>query len=366
MEKIVYYLDGQTLLHFKTLSKLCYDIVNNVLRHNTLWKNICLKEIPYKYIIDIISKQFDGYVKFESITEIQYERLYKTWLIWQRTTFNTKNIGNLNYLGLQGINKILCNKVDITVIFSKYVRKYSIIKSEKNSDKYVIVEKQFEYTIPPFTLFMLNPRPQAITEDDELNLYTTYHLKNRNICPLHNTSVNVHDGNNGGFYMGNLLDVDTNVYINACCMVREKWYEWHSNVESRVINGHNCYKLDSTYYTSVLYGVMFGTVSFSKIVIHDIYKDTCITISSWLDRKYIRATAVYIYTNILFVGTHNGYLLVYRLKCWDDLIDLKNENMLLETQLKIGYITGINLMDFGDTKAIVVCSMSSISLIQLF
>lgn len=82
----------------------------------------------------MINKRFDGYFTFNSFTEIQSERLYKNWLKWQSTDFNIKTIGSLTFLGLQSINKILCNEFYIMVIFLNDVHKCSLINTDKNLD----------------------------------------------------------------------------------------------------------------------------------------------------------------------------------------------------------------------------------------
>lgn len=363
MEKIVYYLDGITLLKFKLLSKTCNDIVKNVLRYNDIWKKICLTEIPNKYLIDLLNKQFNRYISFDSLSEIQYERLYKCWIRWQRSVFNVTCIGEQNFLCLEEIKQVICCKLDVLVVFSNHMCQFSLIKNENKSGNYIIKENKSEIR-KPLTLAMLNPKPQTNNDSEEHDLFIYCHQNNSNICPLHNTVDKIHDGNMKGYNIDKLIDVDTNIYINECCWVRETWYEWHSNIKSN-ITGHHCQKLNRTMFTSIIHGVIIGQIHRNSIVFHNVYKNLCITVHSWLYHKYIEATAVYIYANILFIGTQNGYLLAYRLHCWNNLMNLKKEDMLLEARLNIGQIIRLDIMDINNIQAIIVATTASIFWIKL-
>lgn len=356
MENIVCYLDGITLLTFKLLSKTCYGIVQSVLKYNKLWKKICLNEIPYKYFIELLNKQFNTYISFDSLSEIQYERLYKRWIKWQRNVFTITHIGEQNFLCLSEIEKIICCKLDVLVVFLNHMCLFSLIKDENKTDNYTIKENKLEFR-KPLTLSLLNPQSET-KKDGKEHLFISCHRNYLNLCPLHNALDLTHDGNMREYYVGQLIDVDANIYINICCWVRESWYEWHSNTNSN-ITGHRCRKLSRTMYTSVVHGVIIGQINRNSIVFHNMYKDLCVTVNLWLYHKYIRATAVYIYANILFIGTQNGYLLAYRLQCWDDLMNLKKENMLLEARLNIGQIVRLDIMDFENIQAIIVATASS-------
>ncbi|VVC32802.1 F-box domain [Cinara cedri] len=358
MEKIVCYLDGITLLKFKLLSKTCYDIVKNALKYNKLWRQICLNEIPNKYFIDLLNRQFNKYIPLDSLSEIQYERLYKHWLQWQKSVLNTTLIGEQNFLCLEEIKQIICYKCNILIIFLNHTCLFSLIKKENTTDDYIIKENQ-SVSRNLLKLFKLNPQPQTNKNGEELDPFISYHQDNVNACPLHNTVHTIHIRNVRDVYTGKLIDVDANIYTNLCCWVRESWYEWHSNIKSN-INGHCCHQLSRTLFTSVVHGVIIGRIHRNSIIFHNMFKDLCMTVHLWLDHKYIAATAVYIYTNILFIGTQNGYLLAFRLKCWDDLINLKKENMLLETRLNIGQIVRLNIIDFKNIQAIIVATTASV------
>lgn len=359
LEKIVSYLDGRTLLQFKLLSKTCKDIVNNALRYNKLWKQICLEEIPKKYFITLLSKRYDTFIPLDSLSESQYEELYKSWIRWQNNVFNITTIGQHNFLGNEIVKNIICNKRDVMVILSNCTAKFSLLKNQNMSDSYTVKDNKLESNLP-YTLMMLNPWPQISEENEEQNIFITCCQKYSNVCPLHNTDRKVHDGSLSRYYIGKLIDVDTSVYTNVCCWVRSLWYEWHSNDTPDIVNGHYCQKLHNTIFTSVIHGLIVSQTPTNCIVVHDIFQNTCVTLCPWMDHKYIGATALYIYTNILFIGTQNGYLLGYRLRCWDDLFNLKHESMFLEIQLNLGQIVKIDIMDYKDIKAIVVTSKTSI------
>lgn len=364
MEKIVCFLDGRTLLKFKLLSKECNVIASNALRYNKLWKKICLNEIPKKYLIDLFSKNFNGtFIPFDSFSELQYERFYKNWLQWQSSVFNTTCISDCNLLCLDEVNQIICHKFDVMIILSNSLNEFSLTKNK--AGRYTVIEKLLEFRKPNTTL-TLNPHRYHLNgENKELNLYTTlWQNNNLNVCPLHNINEQTHDGNHNRQTIGKLIDVNINIYVNACCWVRETYYEYHPDVKFNM-NIHFCNKLYGTMYTSVVHGVIVGYMYSNSVVIHNMHKDSCTTIKSWLNQKYSGVSALYIYANILFIGSQNGYLLAYRLRCWDDLINLKDKNLLFETKLNIGRIVKLDIIDFEDVKIIIVASKSRILWIKI-
>lgn len=363
MEKIICNFDGKTLLKYKSLSSVCNDIANNATRYYNPWNKICLKEIPKNYFVELLNKHFSTFVPYESLSEIQYERLYKHWDQWQSTAFNVTRIGQQDFLGLDKIKKIICHKFDVMIVFTRAIYTFTLIKNEeKTKCDYVLKEKKSELS-QPHTMVMLNPRPQTIREGEELNLLITCFQQKLNLCPLH--VANLHDGNNRGHYIGQLIDVDTNIYANACCWVRETWFEWHSHFSTSTINGHHCRKLANTMFTSVVHGINIGRINTNNIVVHNMFKDLCLTVNSWMHYKYVGATAVHIYLNILFIGTQNGRLLAYRLHSWDDLINLKEKNILLSYKLDIGPIVKLDIMDYENMTAIIVASTLNVLWIKV-
>ncbi|XP_025425396.1 uncharacterized protein LOC112694207 isoform X2 [Sipha flava] len=363
MERIVYYFDGITLLKFKLLSETCNTIVQNVLRYHKLWKKICLKEITKKYFIELINKKLHALVSLDSLSEIEYGQLYKNWLQWQCSSFKTTLIGEYHFIGQDAINKIICYKYDVIVVFKNCTYLVSLLKNEKKTNAYVIKVNSLSELQNIFTLVMLNPQHQIYDESEDFNRFVTCHQKGKNVCPLHGTTDEVYHGNTTSHYTGNLIDMDANIYINTCCWVRETWYEWYSN-NTNFVTGHKCKNLSCTMFISVVHGVIIGRLN-NSVVIHGIYNKLCTKVDSWLIPKYTKATAIYIYTNILFIGTQNSYLLAYRIQCWDDLINLKKRNNLLEKKLAIGQIIKFDIMDFENIRVIVVASKSSVLWIKI-
>jgi len=362
MEKIVCYFDGKTLLKFKQLSKTCDDIANNALRYNKLWKKFCLEEIPNKYLIDLFTKQCDKKVPFELLSEIHYETAYKKWVEWQNPVFKLTYIGQHDFLGLNGVTKIICHELDVMIVFPNFMYLFSLTKNQISGEYFVV--SGYSENCKSNAQVVLNPRPVRNQETGVDNIFITCRVKHSNFCPLHLVNE-IHDGNRREHYTGNLVDVDMNVYTNVCCWVRETWYEWHSNIESNVIKGHLCPHLSFLLFTSVVHGLIISRNQTNSILIHGIYKNTCIIAHSWLKKKYSGASAIYLYTNILFVGTLNGFLLAYRLHCMDDLINLKDKNMLLEENLNIGQINMLNVTDFDDVKVLSVASTNSVLWIKI-
>jgi hypothetical protein len=364
MEKIVCYFDGETLLKFKQLSKTCAKIANNALRYNKLWKTICHHEIPKKYLIDLFTKQCDKNVPFDLLSTAHYETAYKKWLQWQNPDFKITYLGQHDFLGLNGVVKIICHNLDVMVVFTNLMSTFTITKNTISGEYYVL--SGYSRMCKLNTLEVLNPRPEIIdqeTEEDDIFISCRENLSN--FCPLHNAVNEIHDGIIREHYTGRLVDVDMNVYTNVCCWVRETWYEWHSNNNSKAIKGHLCPHLSILLFTSVIHGLIISRNQVNSILIHEIYKNSCIMAPEWLKNKYSGASAVYMYTNILFVGTLNGYLLAYRLHCMDDLINLKDKNLLLEVKLNIGQINMFDIVDFDDIKAIVVASTKSVLWIKI-
>jgi len=363
LEKIVCYFDAETLVKFKRLSKTCNDIATNALRFNKLWKKICYQEIPKKYLIDLFTKQLDTSIPFDLLSDIHYETAYKNWLEWQNPNFKLSQIAQHNFLGLNGVVKIICHKLDVMIVFSNFMYLFSLTKN-KNTGNYDLRNTNIE-DCKLNTLVVLNPRPETNQETGEDNIFIDCHENRSNACPLHNRVKVVHDGIRRKHYTGILVDVDMSVYTNVCCWVRETWYEWHSNTNSNVIKGHLCPHLSYLLFTSVVHGLIISRNQINSILIHGIYKNSCIMVSSWLKKKYSGASAIYLYTNILFVGTLNGYLLAYRLHCMDDLINLKDKNILLEVKLDIDLITMFDIIDFEDLKALVVASATNVLWIKM-
>ncbi|XP_015372031.1 PREDICTED: uncharacterized protein LOC107167491 [Diuraphis noxia] len=362
MEKIVCYFDCDTLFKFKQLSKTCHDITNNALRFNKQWKKICHLEIPKKYLIDLFTKQLDNKIPFDLLSDNHYETAYKNWLYWQNPVFKLSLIGQHDFLGHDGTVKIICHKNNVMIVFSNFMYLFSITKNQ-NTGNYDLINIDME-ACKINTLVVLNPRPETNQETGEDNIFIDCHENHSNVCPLHNTKKGEHDGKKKK-YTGNLVDVDMNFYTNTCCWVRETWYEWHSNIDSKITKGHFCPHLSCILFTSVVHGLIISRNQINSILIHGIHKDSCIMVRSWLKKKHAGASAVYLYTNILFIGTINGFLLAYRLHCMDDLISLKDKNILFEKQLEIGLITMFDIMDFEDVKAIVVASENTVLWIKI-
>lgn len=362
MEKIIYYLDGKTLLQFKLLSKSCYSIVNNVIRFQKLWKKICMNEIPKRYFIDLLSKYFVTLHSSDFLLNIHYEQLYKTWLKWQCTDFKVECIGEENFVGSQEINSIICRKSEVLVIFSNYTCLLTL-KENVETKNYVIINGGMQHRLPN-RIVILNPQ-RYHPYDMQQNPYISCRRNTLNECPLHTDGEKLHNGNHN--LNGRLIDVDFNIHASLCCWVRDGWFEWNSDKKSgvNITCGHRCKHLYNTMFTSVVHGIIIGRMHRNDIIFHNIYDNVCQTVRPWLDNKYTGATAVYIYTNILFIGTHTGYLLAYRLKSWADLEKPNKTNMLFEKKLDIGQIVKLDVMNFDNFKAIIVSTASSVLWIKL-
>jgi len=158
---------------------------------------------------------------------------------------------------------------------------------------------------------------------------------------------------------GALLDVSMNAYVDVCCWVRQFQYFWYSKTSGSLAT-HKCKFLTDTMYITVVHGLIFGRTYSNNIIIHQLDIGKCITIPLWLDYMYNRVTTIYIYLNILFIGTKNSYLLAYRLNSLDDFRKLKKENLLLEIKLNIGHITKIDIIEGDNLQAIIIVSESNI------
>ena len=185
MEKIVCYFDGRTLLKFKLVSKTCNDIAKNALRYNKLWKKICHDEIPKKYLIDLLTKQFVKNIPFNLLSEMHYETIYKNWLQWQSPVFNVSRIGYHNFLGHDGVIKIICHKLDVMIVFSNFMYLFSLSKNQ-NTGTFALRNSNSE-NCKPNVLIVLNPRPETNQETGGDNVYINCRQKQpkhtqHNIC----------------------------------------------------------------------------------------------------------------------------------------------------------------------------------------
>lgn len=364
LEKIVCYLDGKTLLQFRLLSKSCYSVVNNVLRFNKLWKKICLKEIPKKYLVDMVSKYFVTHTSLDSLSNVQYEHLYKNWVQWQSTVFNVKCIGEEHFLGLNEINSIICNKSDVMVVFSNCTSLLSLNKNKKTK-RWAIVKKGIR-PLRSNKLLALNPYQHCTVDGLPLAPYITCYYRQENKCPLHT----IPGVSNNEIYCSDadskLIDVDFNRHVNLCCWVQKEHFDLHLNSETSSFSCvHMCKNLTNTMFTSLTQGIIISRVHINGILYHNIYNNVCEAVRPWLDNKYTGATAVYIYTDILFIGTQTGYLLAYRLRCWDDFQTPLKTNILFEIKLDIGQIVKLDVMNFNNFRAIIVASTSSVLWIKI-
>lgn len=375
MENIVRYLDGKSMLKYISLSETCNAIAINALRNNkTFWKKLCINEIPKKYLTDLINKHFGACISLVTFSEIQCQVIYEHWSTWQNAVFNITQIGRKTFLDKDKINKIICNEFDVLAIFAGHKCVFSLINNE-NTESHTIKINTTEKKLPN-TLVILNPQHQTNTEydndeNDRYKYYTTFHqYHTNNICPLHHMICDLHHQADTNCRITKIIGVDINIYLNTCCWVREEWYEWHSfdplseNGIKKIV-GRYCANLFNIMFMSVVYGLIISQKPNNCIEIINIYRKVSIPVKSWLNCKYIGASAVYIYMNILFIGTKSGYLLAYRLQCFDDLINLKENNILLETKLDIGEIIKIDIMDFKNLCAIIVASVSSIVWIKV-
>lgn len=353
IEMIICYFDGRTLLQFKLLSKRYYTITNNACHHKRLWKKICDKEIPYQYFFDLIKKHLNKFTSMDSITESQYEGLYKHWLQWQNNVFNKMLIGEQHFLGLDDINIIICNRLEVNVIFRKYTCTLSLIKhdSKVSMDNYLLES----YKPTGLQSIMPSSQQHIINKyDQRLHKRMTYY---RNGLIVYTESPN---GNYKEYYSVQLTYGNTNTFAI------KSWHSCHLYLKPQLLNRSVCLKFRNIMCTSVVHGLFLGRTNCNDIIIHDARSNNYTVANSWIDQKYSRVTAMYIYLNILFIGTQNGYLLAYRFQCRDDLLNLKKRNMLLEDHLNIGPIIKIDIMDNMDIKAIIVASMSKIVWIKIY
>lgn len=347
IEKIVCHFDGRTMLQFKLSSKKCYAIANNACRHNKLWKKICTEEIPKYHFFNLLRKRLNKFISPESISERQYEGIYKHWLQWQNNAFNKILIGEQHFLGLDDIHIIICDRLDVKVIFKKYMCILSLIKN----DKKVSTEKNALDSLEPNMQrkIILNSKPMI---NEHANMHMTYY---RNGLTMY-TADEIPGENPEEYYTFQLTSEDKNTFATKF------WYKKRFNLKANTFN----IKIYKTIDKSIDYGLIFGQTNCDDIQMYEVYKGSCCTIDHpWLDRKYSVATALYIYLNILFIGTQNGYLLAYRLHSWDDMVNLKERNLLLEDHLSIGHIIHLDIMDCMDIKAVVVASTSKVFWIKI-
>ncbi|XP_025423532.1 uncharacterized protein LOC112692923 [Sipha flava] len=352
IEMIICHFDGRTMLQFKLLSKRYYAIANNACHHNRLWKKICNKEIPKQYIFDLFNKQIDKFVSLESISEIEYEGLYKHWLQWQNTVFNKMLISEQHFLGLDNINIIVCHKLEVKVIFKKHMCILSLIEH----DKKVCMENYILESYNPNMQQSIMPNSQTIINQyrKDLQKRMTYY---RNGLVVYTDQTP--GGNPKKYYTVQLTCANTNTFTT------QSWYNCYLNLKPKLFKRGLCFKFRSIMCASIEHGLVIGRTPYDDIIIYDISKRYCMILHSWLDGKYSKATAMYIYLNILFIGTENGYLLAYRLKCRDDLLNLKKSNILLEDRLNIGPIIKLDIMDYMNIKAVIVASSSKVLWIKI-
>lgn len=348
LEIIASYLDGKTLLNFKLVSKRCNYIVSYVQRCYKPWKKICHKEIPKPYFIDLISKHFCNCTDLDHFSEKQYQMIYKLWLQWQGMVFNVNCVTNYNFSSHDKIRKIYCQKLRADIVLQNLVCKLSLFKNEEKG-KYSIFEPE-ELEISSTAIdYLLTP-----------SYAESYRVSLKRIRSLNNCIIN-HPGYCDG--PSRKLDYkDINSIINVELLIEESCYKCYYNGTQYY---HHCKHLKNNLFVSVIHGVIIGKTTFNCIALHNICTGLCTKINSWLEPKYMSATAVYIYTNVLLVGTQNGYLLAYRLQCWDDLVNLKKYNMLFETQLGIGTIVNINILNYKNDKIVIVSSQSSLNWIKI-
>lgn len=335
LEIIASYFDGKTLLNFKMTSKRCYTIVQYVQRHYKPWKKICLKEIPKTYFIDLLSKHFPKHHSLNTLSESQYEMMYTFWLQWQGTTFIVDCIGIYSFLNNEKIKRIVCIDLSADIFLPNSIYNISLFK-DKIKEKYLVVD------VPKILVHSSNTTEFVVMNDLFLSeLVSSHDLRIR----------------------GGIKYADNNVYINVSCLVNE--YQYFSPNCASIIPDHWCENLKDTMFLSVVHGVIIGQTTFNCVAIHNMYTGLCTQVKSWLEPKYTAATAVFIYTNILFVGTQNSYLLAYRLQCWDDLINLKKNNILFETRLGLSKIIHINILNYKNDKIVIVSSQSSLKWIKI-
>lgn len=360
LENIVRYFDGRTLLNFKLTSKSCNAVAKNVCKRQKLWKKICLKEIPWLHLTELFTKLFDVYTPFDSLPEPQYEGLYKHWLQWQSSTLKFTYLNGINFAVNDGIRKIIAHRLDIMIMFPKHT-KLITLKKDMKTNTYVPKLTDQSSIHPHSDIMTINPVYQSITGDPCFPDYKFYRSLGSNICPLHNKYVahtNCFEGRRP------LLAVDSNFYNTKCCWVRDSWYGCYKTY-SPLIFQHFCYKLNNILFLSVTQGVIISSLLHNSISFHNIYHELCVTSHSWLNTKYMQATSAYIYTDILIVGTQNGFVLAYRLLCWDDLISLKEERKLLEFKTNIGQIIRLDVVNYENLKAIVAASNHKVIWIKI-
>lgn len=350
---IIRHFDGRTMLKFKMLSKSCYIITNSVCQNYKLWKKICVKEIPRQYILDLLYKRVIKYIPIEMIPEYHFEWMYKHWLLWQKKVFNKTLIGEQHFQGVHQINIIICHGLDVKVIFKNYMCTLSLIKLDKKVRAGVNSFESFEAIIKQ----RKKSNSQAILYkyDNNPHKRTTYFRNGLTVYKTNNANIK----NSDEHYTVLLTFVDSNTFATKF------WHHTPFNSKPARFHRDLCSRFIQSMYSSIDHGLIIGRTNCDDIVIHDIIKDHCTVARMWLDHKYSVATAMYIYMNIMFIGTQNGYLLAYRLQTVDDLIHPKRNKLLLEDNLSIGRIIRLDIIDSMNVIAVVVASTSKVVWIKI-
>ncbi|XP_050529700.1 uncharacterized protein LOC126899149 isoform X2 [Daktulosphaira vitifoliae] len=326
-------------------------------RNHIFYKEIS-DEISRNYLLDMLRKRKHGLICIDLLTESDFECLFKCWLLWQKQKFKVSHVGEEHFLAGDGICKLINFQNYFEIISPKYKNLYCLTMNDKSEIISIVKEDSKSHRIN--SLIILNPQPDCSNE----NHVIACNSNGPNICPI---QLALYEGHNGLSieYSGKLLDVDTNLHIARCCWIRESWYGCFSHHKQKLITEHTCTKLKYTIYSSVIHGLVIGRTNNNGLICHDMYRDTCKTICPWLETKYIEATAICVYTNMLFVGTRNSYLLVYRLNNIKDFECLQTNNKLLEEHLSIGQIVSLEIMDYKNYRIIAVASNSSVIWLQI-
>jgi len=80
-------------------------------------------------------------------------------------------------------------------------------------------------------------------------------------------------------------------------------------------------------FDAIEHGVLFLGNFTNRVIIFKLDNEDSIHFSFTLDDKYCNVSAVHNYTNIIFIGTQDSYLLAYRINSFYDLVQLTNENL---------------------------------------
>ncbi|XP_050426126.1 uncharacterized protein LOC126836610 [Adelges cooleyi] len=354
MEKIATYLDGRSLIAFKLVSKSCNVVASNAVLYNKMWKKFCLNDIPSKYFQEMLKKRFTDINLFG---ESDYENLFKGWLLWQKPKFKVSLIFEETFL-INGICSLLAYQDELIVVTDYSYCPY-ILKRNNLTNKVELIKKQQSQLHRSIYLLALNPRLQCAEANNDAK-YNWLNRKGPNVCPLQSQGSTSHTGIPIARFGGQLLSVDVNPYEEKCCWIRQSWYGYYSHSPLKKLHEHYCDRLSSTVFSSVIHQLVIGRMTNNYISVHDMNRDECMVVPLWLNIKYMEATAIFIYTNMLFVGTRNSYLVVYRLNNWNDLLKPKESNILLDVHLSMGPILAIEILDYKNHKTIVVAARSRI------